>query len=73
MSSETPGFLALVQINENCYNHICQHYERTFQSNRGLNQHLRACKQNIGREYEPAKEKRESIEVSANTTRSTAT
>ena len=73
MSSETPGFLAFLQINENGDDHICRHYERTFQSNRGLNQHLRSCKQNIASEYEPAKERRESIEASTNTTRSTTT
>ena len=42
MSSETPEFIASVQINENGDDHICRHCERTFRSNRGLNQHLRS-------------------------------
>ena len=68
MSSETPELIASVRINENGDDHICRHYERTFRLNRGLNQHLRSCKQTIGSEYEPAKERHECIETSANAT-----
>ena len=68
MSSETPEFIASVQINENGDDHICQHCEETFPSNRGLNQHLRSWKQNMGSEYELAKERHECIETSTNTT-----
>ena len=73
MSSETPEFIASVRINENGGDHICRHCERTFRSNRGLNQQLRSCKQDIGNEYEPAKERHECIETSTNTTGSTTT
>ena len=52
MSVETPEFIASVRINENADDHICRHCERTFRSNRRLNQHLRSCKQNIESEYE---------------------
>ena len=73
MSNETPEFIASVRVNENGDDHICQHCERTFQSNRGLNQHLRSCKKNMRSEYEPAKERHECIETSTNTTGSTTT
>ena len=73
MSNETPEFIASVRINENGDGHICRHCERTFRSNRSLNQHLRSCKQNIRSEYEPAKERHECIETSTNTTGSTTT
>ena len=73
MSSETPEFIASIRINENGDDHICRHCERTIRSNGGLNQHLRSCKQNIGSEYEPAKERHERIETLANTTGSTTT
>ena len=73
MSNETPEFIALVQINENGGDHICWHCERVFWSNRSLNQHLWSCKQNIGSEYEPVKERHECIETSTNTTGSTTT
>ena len=73
MSNETPEFIALVRINQNGNDHICRHCERTFRLNRGLNQHLRSFKQNIGSEYEPAKERHECIETSTNTTESTTT
>ena len=52
---------------------FCRHCERTFRWNRGLNQHLRSCKQNIGSECEPANERHECIETSTNTTGSTTT
>ena len=39
----------------------------------GLSQHLRSCKQNIGSEFEPAKERHECTETSTNTTGSTTT
>ena len=61
MPSETPEFIASVRINENGDDHLCRHCERILRSNRGLNQHLRSCKQNIGSEYEPAKERHECI------------
>ena len=64
MSSESPEFIASVRINKNGDEHICRHCEKTFRSNRGLNQHLRSRKQNIESEYEPAKEKHECIETS---------
>ena len=73
MSNETPEFIASVRINENGDDHICRHCERTFRSNRGLNQHLRSCKQNIGSGYDPAKERHKCIETSTNTTGSTTT
>ena len=73
MSSETPEFIAFVRINENGDGHICRHYERTFWSNRGLNQHLISCKQNIASKYQPAKERHECIETSTNTAGSTTT
>ena len=72
MSNEMPELIASVRINENGDDHICRHCERTFRSNRGLNQHLRSFKQNIGSEYEPAKERHECIETT-NTTGSTTT
>ena len=72
-SNETPEFIASVRINENGDDHIFWHCESTFRSNRGLNQHLRSCKQKIGSEYEPAKERHKCIETSANTTGSTTT
>ena len=62
-----------MRINENGDDHICRHCERTFRSNRGLNQHLRACQQNIGSEYDPVKQRHKSIETSINTTGSTTT
>ena len=62
MSSETPEFISSVRINENGEDHICRHCERIFRSNRGLNQHYRSCKENIGSEYEPVKERHECIE-----------
>ena len=68
MSSETLEFIASLRINENGDDHICRHCERTFRSDRGSNRHLRSCKENIGSEYEPAKERRECTETSANTT-----
>ena len=70
ISSETPEFIASVRINENGDDHICRHCERTFRSNRGLNQHL---KQHIGSEYGPAKERHDCIETSTNTTGRTTT
>ena len=73
MSNETPEFIASVQINENGGDHICWHCERVFWSNRSLNQHLWSCKQNIGSEYEPVKERHQCIETSTNTTWSTTT
>ena len=72
MSNDTPEFIASVRINENGEDHICRHWERTFRSNRGLNQHLRSCKQNIRSEYEPAKKRHECLEASTNTTKSSA-
>ena len=71
MSSETSEFIASVRINKNGDDHICRHCDRTFRSNRGLNQHLRSCKQNIGREYKPAKERQECTETSKSTAGST--
>ena len=73
MSNEMPELIASVRINENGDDHICRHCERTFRSNRGLNQHLRSRKQNIGSECEPAKERHECIETSTNATGSTTT
>ena len=73
MSSKMPELIASVRTNENGDDHICCHCERNFRSNRRLNQHLRSCKQNIGSEYEPAKERHECIETSTNTTGSTTT
>ena len=73
MSSKTPEFIASVRINDNGDDRICRHCERTFRSNRSLNQHLRSCKQNIGSKYELAKERHECIETSTNTTGSTTT
>ena len=73
MSNETPEFIASVRINENGDDHICRHCERTFRSNRGLNQHLQSCKQNIRSKYESSKERHKCIETSTNTTGSTTT
>ena len=71
MSNETLEFIASVRINENGDDHICRHCERTFRSNRRLNQHLRSCKQNIGSKSEPVKKRHKCIETSTNTTGST--
>ena len=73
MSSETPEFITSVRINKNGDDHICGHCERTFRSNRGLNQHLKWCKQNMGSECEPANGRHEHIETSANAKVSTTT
>ena len=51
MSNEMPELIASVRINENGDDHICRHCERTFRSNRGLNQYLRSGKQNIRSKY----------------------
>ena len=72
MSNDTPEFIVSVRINENGEDQICRPWERTFRSNRGLNQHLRSCKQNIRSEYEPAKKRHECLEASTNTTKSSA-
>ena len=47
--------------------------KRLFDQTGGLNQHLQSCKQNIGSEREPAKERHECIETLTNTTGSTTT
>ena len=73
MSNEIPEFIASIQINENGKDHICRHCKRTFRLNRGLNQHIRSWKQNVGSECEAAKERHECIKTVPNTTGSTTT
>lgn len=73
MSSASQEFSPSVRINENGGDHICRHCERTFRSNRGLNQHLRSCKQNTVGENESEKETQENTESSRNTSDSTIT
>ena len=65
MSSETPEFIAFVRINANGDDRICWHCERTFRSNRGLNQHFRSCKQNMI-EYERIWSRKGKIRVHRN-------
>ena len=69
MSSATSESTAFVPINVNGNKHIGCHCERTFRSNRGLNQHLRSYKLNpTTDESGPTSVRNEDTESPPNTT-----